>query len=308
MKRFLLSIFCVGLAAFTLSGCTNPFRYAQKSGIQVITGETPASVFLNGQYLNKTPLVEKSLSAGIYTIRIEPDASDLVPYETTVHLYPGSLTVLTWKAASRPELSSGVLLEMEKTEDGSTSVAIETIPENAITTLDGDKQFSPITRTDVTEGTHELQLTLPSYETQKHTISVQKGFALKVSAKLARLTTEVESAQQVVVSDTPAETATASAEVATAATPSASPLTTEKSEAQTATVSGHVKIIKTGFFQNEKEVLRVRDFPGATGKELGFAPVGNVYPYLGQQKNSWYFIDFSGKQGWVSSQFSQLVP
>lgn len=294
-----------------LTGCTNPLAKKAHSGIQVITGETPASVFINGQYLNKTPLVEKSLQPGIYTIKLEPDNADLVPYETTVTLYAGTLTVLTWKPGLRPELSSGVLLEMQKTPDDTTSVEVVTIPENAITTIDGKKEFSPITLTTLQEGTHELQLNLPSYETQKHTISVQKGFHLKISAKLAKLTDELSGEPvATATADMSVEaTASAKATVQPSASPTPTPVPTSKLAAlSTATASGHIKIMKTGFYHENQEVLRVRDFPGSSGKEVGFAPVGSIYPYLGQQKNSWYFIDFSGKQGWVNGQYVQMVP
>ncbi|MBP7774532.1 PEGA domain-containing protein [Candidatus Woesebacteria bacterium] len=308
MKRWLSTSFTVLVCSLFLAGC-NPLASKIKSGIQVITGESTASVFINGQYLNKTPLVEKNLQPGIYTIRVEPDSTDLVPYETTVNLFPGTLTVLTWKPATRPELSSGVLLEMEKSSDGTTSVELVSIPENAITTIDGRKEFSPLKLTDLREGSHELQLSLPSYETQKHTINVQKGFHLKISAKLAKLTDEVG---ETVTEVTPPEIAVAtdSAEkksASSSATPAPDP-TSKLGALTTASSSGHVKILKTGFFHEGKEVLRVRDFPGSTGKEIGFAPVGNQYPYLGQQKNSWYFIDFLGKQGWVNGQYIQLVP
>lgn len=320
MKRWLSTSFIVLLCSLFLSGC-NPLASKIKSGIQVITGESTASVFINGQYLNKTPLVEKNLQPGIYTIRIEPDDADLVPYETTVNLYPGTLTVLTWKPAARPELSSGVLLEMEKSDDGITSVELVSIPENSITTIDGKKEFSPLKLTDLREGTHELQLSLPSYETQKHTINVQKGFRLKISAKLAKLTDEVGALQaDAAALDTSDATASAENTVTSppttaSPTPSLKPTaastpdpTSKLGALTTASSSGHVKILKTGFFHEGEEVLRVRDFPGSTGKEIGFAPVGNQYPYLGQQKNSWYFIDFLGKQGWVNGQYIQLVP
>ncbi len=315
MKRWVLTCLFFLCTSFVLSGCTNPLAKKPQSGIQVITGETPASVFINGQYLNKTPLVEKSLQPGIYTIKLEPDNTELVPYETTVTLYPGTLTVLTWKPGLLPELSSGVLLEMQKNTNDTTSVEVVTIPENAITTIDGKKEFSPITLTTLQEGTHELQLNLPSYETQKHTISVQKGFHLKISAKLAKVTDELtgqpiaSSAASTSTEATESAQPTSTPSLKASTTPTPSPIPTSKLGAlSTASASGHIKIMKTGFFHENQEVLRVRDFPGSSGKELGFAPVGSIYPYLGQQKNSWYFIDFSGKQGWVNGQYVQMVP
>jgi len=70
--------------------------------------------------------------------------------------------------------------------------------------------------------------------------------------------------------------------------------------------SGSVTIKSTNFFNDEEEVLRVRDEATASGNELGFAVVGEEYDYLGEKENGWYMIDFEGEEGWVSGKYVEV--
>ena len=62
-----------------------------------------------------------------------------------------------------------------------------------------------------------------------------------------------------------------------------------------------VQILDTGI-----GYLRVRSGPGTSYSEIGRATVGNKYTYLGEQ-GDWYKIDFQGKEGWVSSDYSKKL-
>jgi hypothetical protein len=95
-------------------------------------------------------------------------------------------------------------------------------------------------------------------------------------------------------------------EPGTATASSSVDLTASTSASTSTTVTGTVTILKTGFMQNEVEVLRVRATPDARGTEVGFAPVGSSYPYLGEQKNGWYKITFNNSPGWVNGAYAQL--
>lgn len=290
MKAF-LSLVLVVIASVFLAGC-NPFDYNAKSGLQVITNDTASSVFIDGQYVNKTPLIEKNMKPGTYKLMIQPEDPNLVPYETDVTLRKGLLTVVTWKPATRPELSSGVVLEMEPLKDkNKTEVSFVTVPDGAIITLGDKKEFSPIVIPDIAAGTQEFEVTLPSYETQHHSINVQPGYKMLVTVKLGKL--------QAIEGDVANSEATAASD---SATPPSASLDSQQAAA-VASGSGTIRIQPTNFFQDGKQVLRVRATPDSNGKELGFAPVNATYPYLGEQKNSWYKIDFNGNIGWVNGAF-----
>ncbi|MBP7768748.1 PEGA domain-containing protein [Candidatus Woesebacteria bacterium] len=316
---FTLCLFVVSAVLF--SGC-NPLDYRANSGLQVITGQTPSSVFINGQFINKTPLIEKNLKPGPYHILIQPENSEFVPYETDLILRNGLLTVITWKPEHRPELSSGVILELEPLEDASaTKISFVTIPDGAIITIDGRKEFSPTSIQGMSPGVHEFEVTLPSYETQKHTIDLQAGYELKATVKLAKLletnsqtatpaaqpTPEpVSAAGSRASTPTPAATASATPKSTPLLkpTPSATPIPTTVLGA--AITTGSVKIISTGFKQDGVEVLRVRSTPSNAGAELGFAQVGQSYPYANETKNGWYKIAFKGGYGWVVGTYAKI--
>ncbi len=303
-KRFIMAVLVFLIAPLLLSGCS--LKKEQKAGLQVITHDIPSSVFIDGQYLNKTPLIEKQLVAGTHTIRIEPEDPEYLPYETEVALNPGVLTVLTWKSATRPEQMGGVIYEMEEINSKKTSeVSFITIPDGAIITLQGrEKEFSPVTITDVQPGQLEYEITLPSYETQSHSIEVAAGYRMVISVKLAKLDPTVT------------KSPTTPVPVESEATPSASPLpaTDQVTASGSATTklgtpqpAQFVTITATNFFQDGKEVLRVRNNPGSNGTEIGMAEVGTKYSYLNEEINGWYKISFESKNGWVSKEYATLV-
>lgn len=316
--RKLVTLIIVACASLSLAACI-PRGITAKAGLQVITNDTPSSLFLDGQYLDKTPLISKDLKPGTYTLKIQPDDNNLAAYETTVTLHKGLLTVVTWKPGPRPELSGGVIYEMEKLPNKkATQLALISIPDGAIVSLDNQaKEFAPIVLDNISPGQHEFTVSLPSYETQQHTLNMVEGHKINVTVKLARATTAEASPNPAAsVSATPTATAsaalaaTSSANKASAsATPkaSASPKTSPKAS-PTATITGpRARIKTTNFYQDDQEVLRVRSTPSSSGSTLGFAPVGNEYPYLEESKDGWHKITFEGKPGWVSSQFTELL-
>ncbi len=316
--RKLVTLIIVACASLSLAACI-PRGITAKAGLQVITNDTPSSLFLDGQYLDKTPLISKDLKPGTYTLKIQPDDNNLAAYETTVTLHKGLLTVVTWKPGPRPELSGGVIYEMEKLPNKkATQLALISIPDGAIVSLDNQaKEFAPIVLDNISPGQHEFTVSLPSYETQQHTLNMVEGHKINVTVKLARATT-AEASPNPAASVSASPTATASAALAAtssankasaSATPkaSASPKASPKAS-PTATITGpRARIKTTNFYQDDQEVLRVRSTPSSSGSTLGFAPVGNEYPYLEESKDGWHKITFEGKPGWVSSQFTELL-
>lgn len=309
MKRW---IWLLILSGATLLSACNPLDNKTKAGLQVITGDYPASLFLNDQYLEKTPYISKGIKPGRYTLKIQPDDQNLVAYETPLELRQGMLTVVTWNPGSKPELSGGVIYEMEKlkgTKKGELSIV--TIPDGGVVSIqEQTKVFAPVTLTDLDPGGRDFEVSLPSYNTQQHKVNVVGGHKVTITVKLAKTDEAPTSAAKPSsspepnaspspspVSGTSSRQASISAQQVTNASPSGSPQET----------GAQVKINNTNFFQNGKEVLRVRDAANNTGAELGFASVGSQYPYLGQTTNGWHQINFEGKTGWVSGQLTTLI-
>lgn len=307
LKRFFWAIlFC--FSTIFLSSCSLP---GGRAGLQVQSTDIPASVYLDGELLGKTPYIDKELKPGSFVLRIQPDDSNLASYETTINLKKGLLTVVTWKPGSKPETSGGVIYEMEPSSvRGKSQLSLISIPDRAIVSVDGgEKDFAPLLIEDISPGHHDLEISLPSFETQKHTINVLENHRMLVTVKLAKQ-------ENIAANPVPAPTAQpeASASAVATATPSPTPgsvlsassSASPKPTSTQATAKPRVIINSTNFFVEGKEVLRVRDAVGSAGKELGYAPVGSSYPYLGQTTNNWHQVNFNGTTAWVSGQYSTL--
>jgi uncharacterized protein YgiM (DUF1202 family) len=313
---FLVSLaFLVG-GSILFSGC-NPFE--SKAGLQVITNDEPANVLLDGTSLTKTPMINKELKPGDYTLEIRPDDTNLAPYQTKISLKRGLLTVVAWKLGNRPETSGGVIYEMESLRNKRIGeLSITTIPDGAIISVDGQaKGLAPVLVEQLEPKEYDYQVSLPSYETQKHQINVLAGYRMNVTVKLAK---QEYTAGPTETNDTELSGA-AALQASSAATlnsilasGSASPFSTKSAQSgqKPASASGtlakpKVMIRPTHFFVNGQEVLRVRESAGSSGNELGFAPVGSEYPYSGSKLDGWYNITFNQKSGWVSVQFADLI-
>ncbi len=309
MKR--LFLFLILLTASVLFSACNPLAKKVKSGLQVqMTDGIAAAVYLDENYVEKTPFINRELSPGEYTLKIQPDDPKLIPYETKITLRPGLLTVVTWKLAQRPEFSGGVMYEMEPINSKNKSeISFVTIPDGAIVSVAGkEKTFAPTIIPDITPGHVEFEVTLPSYGVQKHTINAIPGYRMVVTVKLAK---ENLNEKEVVVGNVTLEPQASGSATATTGSTTPAPTTTPKptiAPSPAASASAKQVLIKpTNFFVAEKEVLRARDLPSSSGKEVGFATVGNLYQYLGKTENNWHNIQLDGKSGWVSGQYAQLV-
>jgi hypothetical protein len=284
----------VGISLF-LSGCNS----ASNSGLQVQTGDIPASVHLDGKFAEKTPYVNRELKPGEYSLEIRPDDTSFVTYQTKVSLKRGMLTVVDWQPGKRPETSGGVIYETEPLrEKTATEFLITTIPDGGIVYVDGEaKGFAPVTITNLAKGEHSFEVKLPSYTTQTHPINILEGYRIIATVKLGK--------QDYQAQPTPAASSSAINTASAAAN-------TNSGAAQTASGSAtnvprpRAIIRQTNFFQAGKEVLRVRADANSSAREVGFAPVGQAYPYLKESKNGWVKIQFNGAPGWISQQFTAI--
>ncbi len=309
----------------------NPFGNKIKSGLQVITHESNASLFLNDQYLDKTPYINKKILPGEYTLRIAPDDDTLAAYETQVTLNRGLLTVVIWKPGPTIETSGGVIYELEEISNRKKSeVSFVTQPDSAIIKFDNREQiFAPTILKELVPGKHDFEVTLPSYEAQQQTINLVPGHRLNIMVKLSHQTTQPLELQD----KNKEETMVDNQEATTAAeqTPEDNKNDDdeeEEDEQQQGEESGpssaraqalvggelsQIEIKSTNFYQQGVEVLRVRDIAGTGGVSVGFVEAGQKYNYLNEEENGWFKIEFEdaldkeNKEGWVSSQYAQLV-
>lgn len=287
-----------------LTGCQIPGKES-KSALQVVTGDTPASLFLDGQYIEKTPYVNKNVQSGKKVLRIDPDDDTLLAHEMNINLQPGLMTVITWLPGSRPELNEGVVYELEKIEGSASELKVTTIPDNAIVTLTNQEQTFAPTTFHLKPGEYEYEVSLPAFRTQKHSVKLNPGYRTVASLTLAR----ADSAPLGTIplaSPSSAITPLAGNRFASISAQVSSDSATTSAQSTTTVTGSRIRILPTNYHQNSVEGLRVRSEPSATGSILGFAPSGSSYPYTGRSEKGWYQIEWASNNGWVTGQFAQL--
>lgn len=303
MKKSLIIIPLI-IAGFFLTAC-NPLQRKQNSGLQVITQDKQVSLFLNGQYLDKSPFIDKEIKAGTYNLRIEPDDTNFVAQELVINLRPGLLTVVTWKPGESAETSGGVTYELEPIKSKKAEVSFITIPDNALIQFDSqEKQFSPLILSDLEPGHHEFEVSLPSYENQKHTINIIAGHRLNVSVKLANIAEPATSKTDESVENNNQQT-----ELDIADQNKSDQLQSQLQASSSGQLKATNKVIikSTNFYFNGQEVLKIRETASNVGKVIGYAKVGQEYILLDSQSD-WYQIQFDQQQaGWISSNFASKV-
>lgn len=325
MKSIVVKLFMgavILFSGFLFSGCSLLER-KNKAGLQVITNDVVVSIFIDDQFLGKTPFLTKDLKPGEYSIKLEPENQKLIPYETTLNLRKGILSVITWKPGRTLTSSGGVIYELEKLADkNQTEISVLSIPDGGIISIDGKgKQFAPYTEEGIEAGSHDFKISLPSYETQNHTINIVKGHRLNILVKLAKdnelfLDEEVASPtpeaspSEIQRKTTGTTGSTESGSVQGSLITIPSPQSTSqplRQRAQNTTLAGQKVLIKrTNYFENDKEVLKVRDASTSAGKVIGLVESGKEYPYLAQQTQNWIKLSLGSTEGWVSSLYAEV--
>jgi len=311
-SSILISFAVIFLAGFLLSGCSlkEILDLKAKAGLQVVMEETkPASLFLNDEFLDQTPYIFKDLKPGVYKLKIVPKDKTLAEYETQLTLTAGTLAVITWNPGKTPETSGGVIFELlpsETNEKSKAEINFVTIPDNVILSFDNQPQtFSPLNLTNVEPGNHELEVKLPSYQTQKLTLNAIADKKLRVTIKLAKQT---DSTVQPVPSPTASQSGQLVNPVSLASSSTITPASLSAKINSAAKTGNQVLIKTTGFVQNNVEVLRVRAASNSTAATVGWAEVGKTYPHLGQSDANWLNLELEPQRtGWVSASYAELV-
>ncbi len=323
IKRFwplFLSIIILSTGVFLYF---NPLIKLKSAGLQVEYNGSDqyASVFLNNQYLEKAPLSEKNIQSGDYILKIVPDDQDLAEFSIPITLTEGALTVVTYNPGPDTKQSSATIYEVEAQNDLKElgTISFETYPENALLSFDqAPTQYTPITIEALLPQEYSYSVSLPSYEIQEHKIQVLAGHQIKVTIKLAKLLTDEQLSIQAdsnVNTENNTNQATASTELAENLGDSELENDSWGVEEIDQIDGKKVLIKKTNFFIDNQEVLRVREKPSLSARELGFAKSDYYYPYienLGEdseidESGNWLKIRFENQEGWINVNFAELI-
>lgn len=268
-KKVLLTIFI--LIIFALLGLFL-IGYFKPKGAGIYIDTIPISdVYINDSLVGSTPY-EAVRNPGEITIKIVPQDTSLVSFETKINLVSNIRTVIKRDFAQTEEESSGEIASFEKVGGKEASISIVSMPDAAQIAIDGQvRGFAPYKINSILPGEHTLTISAQGYLDRSVTINAYKGYKLTVIIKLA--------AGELSVLPTP--------------TPSTQELNVKK-----------VQILDT-----PNNFLRVRSEPSTDGKEIARVPSGNSYTLIEEDvKGGWYKIEYEkDKEGWVSSEYSKIV-
>jgi hypothetical protein len=292
---------------------------AKKSGLQV-TSIPQATVFLDGNSLGSTPVREEDLSPGEHTVKLVPQDPALEPYEAKINLTPGVLTAIDRTLAISPQDAHGFTLSFEPLNNKRDVVLdVATVPEAATISVDGSAQgFTPRSLDNITAGDHVIVFSSPGYINKTVRAKAISGYKLTVSVQLAKAavpalpTPEATDSAELALSPTPSggESANIAPTISPTIVPTKTPTPSPSVAGSSTPAKPYVEILETnatGDPCGTNTWLNVRTEPPA-GEVITKVCTGDTFPYLNETKSGWYKIEYAAsKEGWVSSQYAELV-
>jgi len=294
----------VGVLVLVLVGLIVKSRFFNKQGpgaLQIST--TPrATVFVDANQVGVTPFFNDNIQSGEHTIKLVPETTvdGLSSWETKVDLLPGILTVINRDFGATEALSSGEILSLEKTgRRDKSSIAVISVPDQGVVKIEGEpKGFTPLTIEDLAPGDYQIVISATGYEERIVSASTIGGYKLIINVQLAQQIEGIEEATE--SAETEEEEEGAEEEEEEETEPTVTP--TPKAKV-TPPPKPYVEIkdTPTGF-------LRVRADSSTDSDELAKLDPGDMYPYLEEEDNGWYKIEYEdGEEGWISGVYANLV-
>ncbi|MFA6368864.1 MAG: PEGA domain-containing protein [Candidatus Shapirobacteria bacterium] len=261
----LQKIFILILASFFLSGCS---LSPKKSGLEIMSFPI-AKVYINNKEVGVTPYKNMSLKPGENEIKLIAENKE---WKRKIDLQNNINTVIDWQFGDNSSQNSGYILYLEKTGDKKTSLLVNSDPDKATITVDGQvKGVSPIKVNDIGQGDRQLSISFPGYKEINVFMKAINGYQLVVNAKLA---SEKNNIDEIINSES--ETNLSSLETIKKVT---------------------IKETETGW-------LRVREDSFNSAKEITKVKPGEIYDLL-EEKTDWYKIDLGNdKEGWISASYA----
>ena len=297
MKKSWL-IGAVVVLVLLLAGLIVKAKFFSRPALGAISiSSTPkAVVFIDGVQMGMTPFFSDEIEAGEHTIKLVPEATtdSLVSWEKKVNLVPNILTAINRHLGSSESSSSGETLSLEKISSRDQSaLAVISIPDQAVVKIDGaPKGFAPVTVENLTPGNYQITVASPGYEEKMISAKTVAGYKLIVNVQLAQKIEGIEEATESGEVEEKEEEAEASPTPAAKTSPQPTP--PEKPYVK-------IKETPTGW-------LRVRMAPSTAATEAAKINPGEMYPYLNEEKNGWYKIEYEkGEEGWISGVYAELI-
>ncbi len=302
MKRNWLIIIVIVLVII-LGGLIIKSKFFSRPGTGALqVSSTPkATIFIDAEQIGVTPFFTDKIESGEHTIKLVPETTidNLTTWEGKVNLAPGIVTAIDRTLGPTESESSGYIVSLEKISNrNAASLAVISIPDGAVVNINGEpKGFAPSLDEDLTPGNYQVAVSSAGYEEKNITAQIVAGYKLTVSVKLAQKIEGIAEATpsgELEEGEEEDEEEGVSPSPSPEGSPKASPTPLDKPYVR-------IKDTPTGW-------LKVRSEPSSDETVLAKVDVGEVFPYLDEEENGWYKIEYEeGEEGWVSGVYCELV-
>lgn len=192
-------------------------RDAGKGALQV-TSVPESQVFLNGDYVGKTPLcfceLKDLIKVGDYNIKLVPVEAGYKNFEQKITLFKGVLTVVDRTYDKDISASTGSLITLSPiTDENIAELMIVSFPSRAQVILDSNSVGETPYLVNITDSDHEIKLLKDGYREKVIRIKgvlgkrleVTMSLGIKLDAKEAqeRASVSAKTTPQVTILDTP---------------------------------------------------------------------------------------------------------
>lgn len=297
MQKLLLIL----ISSLILAGCNVKNLFNKKPAGLEITTNTPATVYLSDTDLGLTPVSNKNIAPGSYSLRIIPTDPTLATYETTIDLGPEVSTVISRFFAPSQIDCYGYTLTLSPDSGDDSYLSVISDPDTTNLTIDGVASgYTPLSKKVVSPGSHEVIIASPGYAEQKLPVNTLSGYNLIVNAKL-----KAETIALAPVAPSP--------DPFPSTLPEESPKTSPQASARTSPAPStlfpkpYVIVLDT---PDTKLIngLNIRSNPSSTSDPLGKAKIGEKLKYLDLTTDAgWHKVEFDSKVGYVSAKYVDLV-
>lgn len=234
-----------------------------------------ANIFINDKLLGKTPL-EKKYPSGEYTLKLIPLDSSIqtTSWQGKIILNPSLYTYIKKDLGQSENFIGGEILTLEKLARNDTQLNILSIPDAAIVMVDGlERGITPLFLEDLQPGEHDVSISAVGFVNRTVRVQLTEGYKLTANIQLA-LSSE------------------------TVISPTQSPIVSTDGTKKPVSTTVVITDTETGF-------LRVRSGPGKSATESAQVKPGDKFPFI-EEKDGWTKILLNdGKEGWVSSRYTE---
>jgi len=290
MKNVLIAATALGLLILGFFGIRALISQKPKQAALQVSSTPRSTVFLDDKHVGQTPFYDEKLKPGEYVVKLMPEteATKAASWLSKVKLNPETLTVINREFGETEEKSSGYILSLEflgKKKEPELAVLVN--PDGAGVKVNGDfKGTAPLVISNISEGDHEVDISLADYSSMKVKVKIVKGYRLTVNAELAKGKEE-----KVTPTPTPKEKLTPE------------PTKTEEKPASPAAEKKFEIGVKIIIKETETGWLRVRLEPSLSGSEAAKVNPGQEFTVLDEQ-SGWVKIEYEkNKEGWVSGNY-----